>query len=107
MKAKFTKDGRVSVKLDDQVWQALEQAFRMELSLVKVMPIATWCLMEECLEKIETRSSSSIKFKRSEFFTVFDQSIFQHIDEATTILAWNVFEPLQREVASRAAYPLS
>ena len=42
MKAKFTKDGRVSVKLDDQVWQALEQAFRMELSLIKVI---TRCYM--------------------------------------------------------------
>jgi len=104
MKAKFTKDGKASVKLEESLWEVIELAFRREMATAADMEMAQWCLMEECLEKIESRRNTTIKFRLSEFFTLFHERIFRYVDDATTILAWEAFEPLRKEVAEQSAF---
>ena len=102
MKAKMTKDFKISIKLEASYWIIINQALGFEMINNTQLPVNVWWLMEEALEKISKRKSDTIKFSRSTFFTVFDEAVFQHIDEATSIIIWQGLEPLRKQILQEA-----
>ena len=94
--AKVTKDGKLSIKLPEDEWLVLEQALRTRIGLVRNIETALWCLLEETLKILEARSKLTLKFRSSEFFTVFCQDTFQYVNYDTAILIESTFEQIRK-----------
>ena len=95
--AKVTKDGKLSVKLPEDEWRVVEQALRTRINLASDMEITLWFLLQETLEKLESRSKMTLKFRNSEFFALFCQDTFLHINSNTAVLIESTFEQIRKD----------
>ena len=94
--AKLTKDGKLSIKLPEDEWLVVEQALRTRINLVSNIEIPLWFLLQETLEKLESRSKLTLKFRNSEFFALFCQDTFLYINDGTAVLIESTFEQIRK-----------
>ena len=105
--AKITKDGQISIKLLEDEWLVLEKAFRTRMGLSKKEKLELWCLQQEVLEKLESRSKLTLKLRNSEFFTLFHQETFHFVHPETAILIESTFEHIRKEQVQAALHQRS
>ena len=99
MKVKTTKDGAVSLKMEQPLWEVLERALQkriLEDGLEMDFPL--WCLLKEILQKLQLLDGATLKLRRSEFFALFDEGTMQWVDEPTQVLLREFITPLHKQV---------
>lgn len=99
MKIKTTKDGSISLKMEQPLWSVLEKAVQKRLLEDGMeMEFYLWCLLKEVLQKMQLLDGATLKFRRSEFFALFDEATMQWVDEPTQILLREFITPLHKQV---------
>lgn len=100
MKAKITKDGRVSMKLEPELWRILEFALEMRIYRDGLeMEASTWFLLKETIQKIQV-SEAVVRFRKSEFFALFHEDTMDSIDGPTQLILKEFIAPLNKELIS-------
>ena len=99
MKIKTTKDGSISLKMEQPLWSVLEKAVQKRLLEDGMeMEFFLWCLLKEILQKVQLLNGATLKLRRSEFFALFDEATMQWVDEPTQILLREFITPLHKQV---------
>lgn len=98
MKAKITKDGKISLKLDRALWGILERALERRIYRKGFeLELFAWFLLKELLQKIQL-SGEVVRFRKSEFFALFHEDTMENIDEPTQIILKDFITPLHQEL---------
>lgn len=100
--AKVTKDGKISVKLPLDEWEIILLALRARMTESSVIDAVSFFLLEETALKLYSKKGQkTIRFRKSEFFVLFDKDTFSHIKYDTYLIVNTAFEKLRKDLLSK------